>query len=742
MLQPPRPNNTLPNKEISLLLGEAWTQIQDMSGQISNLTDQYNQIANQTPAPQVTPQAVNQLWNGSFSHSVNSWVAGSATDNSRYECQSWFSHPVVTGQAMFGNTTLSGNTTKTFTDTDVDTTNDRITISTHGFVTGQAVLFTSASPPAPLVTSSVYYIIVVNENRFKLATSYANAVAGTAIDLTTIGGAVTDTLAYNYTLKTFDHSLYSPAFSDWSWGNSPDDEASAGTGRFQGSYSIDAPLVAQNIQPGYTYYGVFNIVKQNQYVTCSGDERIWCGLYANQSGGWDWVKGDFTIDYEVQGTVATPIPSRDYRILCTTDRGFTVRSSVLTVANAPSDTDFSNGATVFLSWRNVLQYGVQTYQIYRKTGGTYVLLQTVVTGQTSTLDNGSIEASAAGWPSATFDSLVAYTATIPNVIESLPYSGDPLNPLWATIPFTLKVPQLYDMSATDLADYQWLRWGFSSATGNLDLRMTDGVMTEGDATLTSASGQFTADQVGLTIIIRQGDIQQTTTIASYTSSTEIELTDVADFDASEGVIYIYNGAPAHAIWIDLAHLSWQLGAAFAPAAADVDGTHGIPPVTPNGTTQGGAGGGQSGGSIDGQPVCLFEDEMVATKDGDVLAKDLRRGMKLPNGYDGYNTIEEVTWGISDVWMLTTENGVSLRATETKQIFTSKNRKKVLAKLEKGDKILTMVNGVLQPSLITSKAKIASKQIVVQIRLKPAEKFLAGVNGYVLVSNAKPIVLNE
>src|SRR5574343_1396081 len=139
MLQPPRPNNTLPNKEISLLLGEAWTQIQDMSGQISNLTDQYNQIANQTPAPQVTPQAVNQLWNGSFSHSVNSWVAGSATDNSRYECQSWFSHPVVTGQAMFGNTTLSGNTTKTFTDTDVDTTNDRITISTHGFVTGQAV---------------------------------------------------------------------------------------------------------------------------------------------------------------------------------------------------------------------------------------------------------------------------------------------------------------------------------------------------------------------------------------------------------------------------------------------------------------------------------------------------------------------------------------------------------------------------------------------------------------------------
>jgi len=738
MLQPPRPTSTMPNKEMSLLLGEGMTEIQNLWGAVNNLNDQYNQLANTTPAPQVTPQAVNYLWNGDISHSVGSWANDATAGNRQFECQSWFSHPVITGQPMFPNTTITGNATLTFTDTDVSTAFDRITITDSFFQTGTAILFTSSSPPAPLVTGTIYYIVRIDNNRFRLAATYADAIANTYIDLTTTGGAVTNTIAYNYTLKENGHTLYTENFSDWSFGLTPDVEASAGTARFQGSFSIDNQLQAYNIQPGYTYYGVFNIVRQNPYVAASGEERIWCGLYADQ-GGWDWVKGDFEIEFEINGTVATPT-NRNYRILCNTDRGFTVRSTVLNVSNAPSDADFNAGATVFLSWRNVLQYGVQTYEIYRETGGTYVLLQTITTGLTSTLDNGSIEDTAIGWPSATFESLVAYTATIPNIIDQLPYSGDPLNPLWATIPFTLKVPQTYDLSTTDRTNYQWLRWGFSSLTGSLDLRMTDGFGDLGDNTVTSASGQFTADQVGLTVDFRQGDVVQTTTIASYTSATEIEVTDALLTELSDAIIYIRNGAPAHAIWIDLAHLSVQLGAAFAPAAADLDGTHGVPPVAPNGTTQGGSGGGQTGGGIDGQPVCLFEDEMVQTETGGVRAIDLVKGMRLPNGTGGLNTIKEVIWGISDIWMLETENGVQLKATETKQIFLTENQKKPLAKLNKGDKILTMVNDVLQPSAIVSKSKIATKRVVVQISLKPTEKFLAGTNGYVLVSNNKPVLI--
>ncbi len=741
MLEPPRPTNTLPNKEIALLLGDALTQIEIQAGQILTLQDQFNQAAGTDTVPTVTPQAVNLLFNGTFSHSTGSWADNSTADDRRYECQSWFSHPTLDGQPMYPNTTQTGgNATVTFTDTDIGTTpSNEITIPNHGLYTGVAVLFTRSAPPSPtpLVDGTVYYVIYVDENTIQLAATAEDAIAGTEIVLTTTGGPVTYTLAFNYTLKTPDHTLYSEALSDWSWTN-----PSAGCARFQGSYSIDAQLPGNSIEPGYTYYGVFNIVKYNQYIACASEERLWCGLYANQSSTWDWIKGDFEISYDVlDAGVAGPFATtRSYRILATTDRGFTIRSSVLIMTDAPSDAQFSLGARVYLSWKNVLRYGVQTYQIYRETAGTYVLLQTITTGLTSTLDNGSIEDTAVGWPSADFDQLVAYTATIVNVIDELPYSGDPLNPQWATIPFSLKVPQTYDMSSTDLTDWQWLRWGFSSLTGNLDLDIPDGEITDTSTTITTAgSGQFTADMVGLDIdVYISSDSFIGTTIATYVNANEITVADPMTDTGTDKRLYIHEGAPPHSLFIDLAHLTWQLGAAFSPNAADNDGTHGIPPVTPNGTTQGGGGTGQGGGGIDGQPVCLYEEESVETRDGYVLAKELKVGMQVPSGYGTWNTINEVSMGIGEVWYIETENGCTLKCTDTKQIFVSKQKKKPLSKLRKGDKILTKVNGVIQPSPITLKLSMVKKDVVVQIGLRPNEKFLAGGGtGQIVVSNRKP-----
>ncbi len=508
-------------------------------------------------------------------------------------------------------------------------------------------------------------------------------------------------------------------------------------------------MPGNNIQPGYTYYGVFNIVKLNQYIACPSSERIWCGLYAEQDGAWTWIEGDFDIDYEVlTGDGVLGATNRNYRIVATTDRGFSIRSNVLNVASAPSDTNFGDGWRVYLSWKNVLRYGVQTYDIYRETGGTYVLLQRITTGLTSTLDNGSIADTAGGWPSADFDALVAYTATIPDVIDSLPYSGDPLNPQWATIPFTLKVPQTYDMSLTDLTKSQWLRWGFADLPTNLDLRLTDGSITDADPEVTSASAQFTdgtggtVDMVGLTMdIYYSSDAIYSTTITAVNSSTSVDVTPAPDITETDRVLYIHEGAPAHSIFCDLSHLSHHLGAAYAPNAADIDGTHGIPPVAPNGTTQGGNGTGQTGGGIDGQPVCLYEEEEVVTRDGVVLATNLRKGMALDSGFGTWNVIEEVILGVSDVWYIETENGCTLKCTDTKQIFVNKRSKKPLGKLQKGDKILTKVNGVIQPSPITLKALMAKKQIVVQIGLKPNDKFLSGGGaGRIVVSNNKPVLI--
>ena len=77
----------------------------------------------------------------------------------------------------------------------VDTANDKISAleilvgvnERHHMSTGSKLQFTSGTPPAPLALSTDYYAIRVDERYWKPATSRANAVAGTAINLTDSG---------------------------------------------------------------------------------------------------------------------------------------------------------------------------------------------------------------------------------------------------------------------------------------------------------------------------------------------------------------------------------------------------------------------------------------------------------------------------------------------------------------------------------------------------------------------------
>lgn len=64
----------------------------------------------------------------------------------------------------------------------VDSATETITSTAHGLVTGDAVVATSAVNG--LSTNTLYYVIKVDANNFKLASSHANALAGTAFDLT------------------------------------------------------------------------------------------------------------------------------------------------------------------------------------------------------------------------------------------------------------------------------------------------------------------------------------------------------------------------------------------------------------------------------------------------------------------------------------------------------------------------------------------------------------------------------
>lgn len=66
------------------------------------------------------------------------------------------------------------------------------TIAAHGMSTGWVVQVSNAGGalPAGLAAVTNYWVIRVDDLNFKLATSYANAIAGTAIDLTTNGTGV------------------------------------------------------------------------------------------------------------------------------------------------------------------------------------------------------------------------------------------------------------------------------------------------------------------------------------------------------------------------------------------------------------------------------------------------------------------------------------------------------------------------------------------------------------------------
>lgn len=64
-------------------------------------------------------------------------------------------------------------------------TANHVTITGHGYKTGLVGQVTTAGGlPTGLSTSTNYYIIVVDANTVKFASSYANALAGTAIAIT------------------------------------------------------------------------------------------------------------------------------------------------------------------------------------------------------------------------------------------------------------------------------------------------------------------------------------------------------------------------------------------------------------------------------------------------------------------------------------------------------------------------------------------------------------------------------
>lgn len=85
-------------------------------------------------------------------------------------------------------------TAKEFLDAAVDVEDNTITIEAHGYQTGTRVVASTTGTLPAGMSATTYYVIYVDVDTIKVATSLANAVAGTAVNITAAEGTGTHTL--------------------------------------------------------------------------------------------------------------------------------------------------------------------------------------------------------------------------------------------------------------------------------------------------------------------------------------------------------------------------------------------------------------------------------------------------------------------------------------------------------------------------------------------------------------------
>lgn len=149
----------------------------------------------------------------------------------------------ITGGGAGVVTALAATPLATGANPEVNTADDEITIPTHGLTTGMlGRLTTTGTLPAGLSLATDYFIIVVDANTIQLATTLANAQAGTAVDITDQGsnGAV-NTLTFTAMSGTV---IMQKSNDNTNWLNIGSAEA----------FSADEVVIFEDEPPSCLYY--------------------------------------------------------------------------------------------------------------------------------------------------------------------------------------------------------------------------------------------------------------------------------------------------------------------------------------------------------------------------------------------------------------------------------------------------------------------------------------------------------
>ncbi|MCC6425635.1 MAG: hypothetical protein IT435_02320 [Phycisphaerales bacterium] len=147
-------------------------------------------LGDYTGPVQFAPQGAGVL-PGGLSASTNYWLLASTVN--AVQVLTAAGVPVDLTSVGSGTIDVDGAAVnEAFAEAQVNITTNAITMTAHGAVTGYgpvrfALTGDASALPAPLAVLTDYWLIRVDDNTVKVATSFANAIAGTAIDLTDVG---------------------------------------------------------------------------------------------------------------------------------------------------------------------------------------------------------------------------------------------------------------------------------------------------------------------------------------------------------------------------------------------------------------------------------------------------------------------------------------------------------------------------------------------------------------------------
>jgi hypothetical protein len=660
----------------------------------------------------------NLLWNGELSHSVFTWNTTppptsptNPTETAQNaECQQFYSNNLPTASKTFTAITVA----------------NQIPITDHGFTTGTTVdLTTTGTLPTGLALATTYFVYVLNPNVIQLATTIALAEAGTPdVAITVATGSGTHTIQQllletnsltsttNNELKTSAHVNYNPRYSKW--------DSTSGQGDLTGTMTIDALMPMNNIDATTPLARVSLIAaRRNSYIEIPEECLFGAGIWDNTSGQRCFLTGDIGFTAATVGTPGTT--TRAFRILLTSDRGYSLLSDEVTIINAPADGFFSSTSNIQMSWKQ--QAGQLQVAIYEFTSGVYRLVANV-SSATSYIYEGDYLQVVGGYPTATGTELTATYFTQTGDMSDLGVNG--IVPFWDTVNFPIGVPDTYNKGNT--TDRQWVRLWMTVAA---NLFIPSNVTTDGTTTITIPTGILntaeygtggTSLYVGLEVQVFDslGAQISTETITSVTSDTAIVVTGTVASGTNRQLRIV--GGGFHGILVDKIHLGYDLNTAFAPNANDVRALQ--PLAAPNGSSQGTTGAGGTGGGVD---TCIAMDTPVKTIDGATSVQFALPGQRWATVGLRPNLLRKLRLGMDYVRRVRTANGCEIICTDTEAFIRDRDDEKgtPLWHLRVGDSVLTEIDDRIEETTIVSISPFLGKMQVFTPVLSGSHLFLAG-----------------